>query len=142
MKLKLKNYFFIVLAILIALVFGLPSVYMTKNAKAQETGDIYEIADNELNNTVLHPFYDLSGNDNVSLLSLDNNDSCSQYCAKHGNGRKNGGVDLLNNGCRGYKLNGFNYGSNLIPYWINMAEVNKLANETQKTSFFRTFVRK
>ena len=63
---------------------------------------------------------------------LDN--ICNEYCSSHGPGRENGGLNILSTGCRNYIGYSFKYGAVNIPYWINMASFNQVANITHRNT--------
>jgi hypothetical protein len=69
----------------------------------------------------------------IMPLSLDNETKCDVHASSCGAGRADGGTSLLSIGCRNWE--GFsygNYGATDIPFWINMASINTIANATHR----------
>lgn len=129
MKIKFKNFLLLILIIFLTTSFCLTFISATNaNAEIMKDNRVALSDDNCVG-------YDLVDDEHITLLSLDSGDTCSQYCSKHGEDRKNGGLDLLEKGCRNYFYFGYNYGETDIPFWINMTEVNKLDNDVQKNKF-------
>lgn len=77
-------------------------------------------------------------NDYPTPYVLDNKNNCLyENYQTHGPGRSNGGTGLLSAGCRNYATNGFYYGSYNIAYWINMTNMNRIANENARAALIQ-----
>ncbi len=72
---------------------------------------------------------------NVVSRSMDSKKQCDDHCSSHGPGHENGGINLLDTGCRNYMGWSYgNYGSLSIPIWINMTSMNTITNVTHRNT--------
>lgn len=131
MKLKFKNHLIIALFVLLVVASGLSIMLMAKTADAataEYADDVKAWCKNSFDVT------------EQKVRVFDKEDDCLDFSDRdtngedknHGNGRENGGKNLLNVGCRNYKKSGFNYGSTNIPYWINMSMMNDALDEANR----------
>ena len=65
----------------------------------------------------------------ANTYTLNNVGSCVEYCSTHGEGRENGGINILDNGCRNYMLISEYNAPTSLPYYINMESMNTITNE-------------
>ena len=72
---------------------------------------------------------------NVVSRSMDSKKQCDDHCSSHGPGHENGGINLLDTGCRNYMGWSYgNYGSLSIPIWINMTSMNTITDVTHRNT--------
>ena len=72
---------------------------------------------------------------NVVSRSMDSIKQCDDHCSSHGPGHENGGINLLDTGCRNYMGWSYgNYGSLSIPIWINMTSMNTIIDVTHRNT--------
>ena len=72
---------------------------------------------------------------NVVSRSMDSIKLCDDHCSSHGPGHENGGINLLDTGCRNYMGWSYgNYGSLSIPIWINMNSMNTITDITHRNT--------
>ena len=133
MKSKFKYYVLLVLIAVCCILGCYSFILMDKATKAQIKFVSDDVLSNEKNSSICYDIKNgYSGTcysqNELNSLSLDNKNSCLDYCTTHGPGRENGGTDLLKVGCRNYMSLNYSYGSINIPYWINMKSFNQISN--------------
>ena len=133
MKIKIKYYILLVLIAVCCILGCYSFILMDKATKAQIKFVSDDVLSNEKNSSICYDIKNgYSGTcysqNELNSLSLDNKNSCLDYCTTHGPGRENGGTDLLKVGCRNYMSLNYSYGSINIPYWINMKSFNQISN--------------
>ncbi len=135
MKIKFKNYFLIILLVVMCCTCYLAVSFMCEYAEAQSST---EKNFNSEENYVCCDIIDgaTTGscypNNEINTLAIDSKLYCNEYSSSHGSGRESGGVNILSVGCRNYMQNGFNYGSSDIAYWINMDRINAISSSAHR----------